>query len=221
MSASSRDAPSVHSRGRVPLGNWHGYRFVHRGTGCTLRFPPTLCRYFTHSSKVFQSPQMFGCSSLLFDRFKKQKQKQKPSAPHGCGSHRSFRALGTLGWKAAPAAPPPPMHSAHQSPFALQSSVCILGVFLKVSVRTMLPSQRRRLPVSTKHLPFRRGDSGILTFPSASPRGPSSLAALTGCIHLFTASFTPPATPTRCPPPPPCFNCSHVTPTPRIHSREM
>lgn len=113
------------------------------------------------------------------------------------------------------------MHSAHQSPFALQSVICILGVFLKVSVRTMLPSQRRRLPVSTKHLPFRRGDSGILTFPSASPRGPSSLVALTGCIHLFTASFTRPATPTRCLPHPPCFNCSHVTPTPRIHSREM
>lgn len=81
VSASSWDAPSVHSRGRVPLGNWHGYRFVHRGTGCALRFPPTLCRYFTHSSKVFQSPQMFGCSSLLFDRFKKKKQKQNPLLP--------------------------------------------------------------------------------------------------------------------------------------------
>lgn len=88
---------------------------------------------------------------------------------------------------------------------------------LPQGLRTMLPSQRRRLPVSTKHLPFRRGDSGILTFPSASPRGPSSLAALTGCIHLFTASFTPPATPT----PPRVLTVPSVTPTPRIHSREM
>lgn len=78
VSASSRDAPSVHSRGRVPLGNWHGYRFVHRGTGCALRFR-RRCAAISHI--LLRYSRALRCSDVLLFSFKKTKTKTNLCSP--------------------------------------------------------------------------------------------------------------------------------------------